>query len=94
MGYRVEYGTGNHDAIFQKTGSRKVKLFATAVTVGVLLLAGFWNRERVIDFLLPGDPAVTKRAIGVFVAELQRGERATDAFVSFCEVIVNEAEIS
>lgn len=94
MGYRMEYKTGEHGARYRKIKNRNIKLFAPITIAVALLIAGYFNRDRIIDFLLPGDPDATKRAIGVFVAELRKGERATDAFASFCEVIVNEAELS
>ena len=94
MGYRMEYKTGDHDASYQKIGNRNIKLLAVTLIAFTLFIVGFFNRDRIVDFLLPGDPAVTKRAIHVFIAELREGEKPTDAFASFCEVIVNEAELS
>ena len=94
MGYRMEYGTGNDDACYREIRNRNTKVWTVAAIAAVLLIVGVLYRDRVVDVLLPGDPAVTKRAISVFVEELRGGERATDAFAAFCKVIVDEAHIS
>lgn len=94
MGYRMEYGTGNNDACFRRIGNKNIKLWTVTVIAAVLLIVGLVYRDQMVDLLLPGDPVVTKRAIGVFVEGLKEGERATDAFAAFCKVIVDEAHIS
>lgn len=93
MGYRMEYGTGNQDAVFRKIGNGRKRGWAMAIVVTVLLLGGYFYRNKIVDYLLPGDPDGTRKAIRVFVSELREGERATDAFEAFCKVIINEANL-
>ena len=94
MGYRMEYGTGNQDAVFRKIGNGKKKHGAIVVILAALLLGCYLHRTKIADYLLPGDPGATRKAIRVFVSELKEGERATDAFEAFCKVIINEANLS
>ena len=94
MGYRMEYGTGNHDAVFHRIGNGRKRTLAMVIIVAALLLGGYFCRNKIVDYLLPGDPDATRKAIRVFVNELREGERATDAFEAFCKVIINEANLS
>ena len=94
MGYRMEYGTGKTDAVFRKVGNGKKRVWIAAVIAGILLCTCYFQRDNIVDLLLPGDPEITRKAIGVFVSELKEGARATDAFEAFCKVIVDEADIS
>ncbi len=94
MGYRMEYGTGNNDAVFRKVGSGGKKKWIAAVLAAVLLAGGYLQRERLVDYLLPGDGAATRKAIEIFVSQLKAGEGAAEAFAAFCKVIIHEAELS
>lgn len=94
MGYRMEYGTGNQDAVFHRIGNGKKRAWSMVIIVAALLLGGYVYRSEIVNFLLPGDPDVTRKAIRVFVSELREGERATDAFEAFCRTIIHEANLS
>ena len=94
MGYHMEYGTGKDDAVFHRMGNKNSRILIVAVVMAILLVTCYFQKDRIMDFLLPGDPAVTKNAIDVFVSEIKEGERMTNAFASFCKVIVNEAGLS
>lgn len=92
MGYQLEYKSGYGGVVYKRiAGGRKKRLLILLIPA-VLLCCLF--RERIINFILPGDPDATKEAISTFIGQLQEGEPVTDAFGSFCKVILNEANIS
>lgn len=94
MGYRMEYGTGNNDAVYCRLGNKKISLWIIAAVASVFLLIGYFQRDKLVNMLLPGDPDATRKAIGVFVNEMKDGQNVVNAFADFCRVIVNEAELS
>lgn len=97
MGYRIDYGS-------MKTSKRKDKLSFTgimAMTAGflvlfVLLTSVFWSsgRQKLRDFLLPGDPAVTGQALETMVSQLKDGESISEAVGAFCQEVLDGAGIS
>lgn len=93
MGYRIEYGTGTSDGVFRKIESSKKRMWIAIMAVTIIFILCYSQRSKLLDFILPGDPDVTKEAIGVFINDLKEGERASDAFSAFCKVIIDGAQI-
>ena len=63
--------------------------------IAVLLLFGFgvWVKfQGVPDFLIPGDPEITKQAAEMMITELRNGEPVDDAVLAFCQEILDSAE--
>lgn len=92
MGYRMEYGSWNKGVVYKSYGAGKKK-FLFLLLIPALILCGL-HKDKIINYLLPGDPVATKKAIITFVDEVKEGERVTDAFSSFCKVILDEADVS
>ena len=92
MGYQMEYNSGNGGVTYKQIAEGRKKYLLLLLIPAIVLCCLY--RETIINFLLPGDPESTKRAISTFVGELQEGETVADAFSSFCKVILNEANIS
>ena len=95
LGYRIEYGPGG--AVMRPEKRRDGNLLG--LTLGFFLLfcsvsSHFWPEkwQRVSDYLIPGDPAVTRAAFSELTAQLHSGSSVEDAVVAFCREIVDGAE--
>lgn len=81
MAYRIEY-----------PGKKKAKGFPVWIVlpalVGLVLL-----RQRLGQFLLPGDPEVTGRALEMLLTQLRQGIGAGEAVSTFCKTVVQGAGI-
>lgn len=81
MAYRIEY-----------PGKKKAKRFPVWIVLpalgGLALL-----RQRLGQFLLPGDPEVTGRALETLLAQLRQGIGAGEAVRAFCKAVVQGAGI-
>lgn len=81
MAYRIEY-----------PGKKKAKRFPVWIVLpalgGLALL-----RQSLGRFLLPGDPAVTGRALETLLAQLRQGIGAGEAVSAFCKAVVQGAGI-
>ena len=53
-----------------------------------LLAVGYRYRERVVDWLIPGDDAITTVAAETLIADLRAGVPAGEAVTAFCEEII------
>lgn len=92
MGYRMEYGAWNEEVVYREY-RRKYNKHYWMIIASVLILC-FILRGYIIDIVFPGDKEVTKAAVSTFVRELKNGENVTEAFGTFCRVILDDAEIS
>ena len=54
----------------------------------VLAVAGIFFRERIADFLIPGDRSVTVPAFSEMVESIGAGESVRDSFMVFCRKIL------
>ena len=81
MAYRIEY-----------PGKKKAK--GVPVWVILLALGGLaLLRQRLGQFLLPGDPEVTGRALEMLLTQLRQGIGAGEAVSAFCKAVVQGAGI-
>ena len=60
------------------------------VTIACIALLGalLFRLKPVQDFLIPGDPEITREAFYSFAQELREGERFRDAAVVFCRQVI------
>ena len=57
------------------------------------LLAAFWMKMNgVPDFLIPGDPEITRTAVETMVSDMQAGEPVDEAVFAFCKTVIDGAE--
>lgn len=94
MAYVIEY-EGKISERFVHQTSRAVKpkrLFLLAFTV---ILICVWVitpvRVAVLDFVLPGDGAFTRRAAGNMFQQMKEGQSFREAFSDFCIEIFENA---
>ena len=74
----------------QKSGKKAGRLWL----VLLFAAAALWVRLYGIpDFLIPGDPEVTRTAASDFMSNMQTGMQVGEAITVFCEQIVDGAGI-
>lgn len=92
MAYKINYGPARR---IQKTGRGKRHRLLVWILVVVVLL-GFYAsglRDKLVYWLLPGDPEVTAAALETMVQQIGTGENVGDAFSCFCREIIDHADI-
>ena len=93
MAYHIRYGKTTAKEFFARLRySENFKLYnwiAISVLVFTISLLG---KVGALDFLIPGDRAVTKEAFQTMVEEVREGERVSDALTAFCEEILAGAD--
>lgn len=95
MAYKIQYGV-NNSGQFKRTTSKKSsskRLIIVLLLLTLLLTALFTDAHRMlIDILIPGDNAVTIRAVNIFAEEMKAGESFYDAIASFCSEVLFSAK--
>lgn len=91
MAYKIQYSPENkrrYPGVKRKSSVRIGKwLFALCVLTAVLLV----RQYGVPDFLIPGDPAVTREAASLMMDSLQRGSSLNEAVTVFCKEVLHGA---
>ena len=88
MAYQIRY---EDTAVIKKTKPQQKIISAWIVSLCVVaLLAGSLRLESVQNFLIPGDPEVTKAAFSAFTRNLENGDSFTDAATAFCRQIIQK----
>ena len=89
MGYRICYipeDSGRYPKVKKR---RHIRWDKVCIWV-LLLVAAFWMKVNgVPDFLIPGDPEITKQAVDIMLTEMKQGESIEDVVLVFCESILN-----
>lgn len=93
MGYCMEYEHGTIRR--KKTGRGKYTAIAVIFLCGAAFFAGIRavGVERIQNFLIPGDPVVTKAAFEKMTDDLRSGTGLSEAFSDFCYVVLDSAEL-
>lgn len=86
MSYQIRY-TGAC-VVKQNKKYRKPNLKLAIAICSALLFIGLLQIESVRNFLIPGNPEVTKSAFKSFTQELRAGEKLSDAAAVFCRQII------
>ena len=90
MAYKITYSP--EKAYLYPQGKKEKRNIIGKWIIAAFLIVGFlWIRLNGIpDFLVPGNPEVTKEAASVFLEDLQEGVRMYDAVTTFCKTILND----
>ncbi len=95
MAYKIQYDASNSGQIRRKT-IRKISgknIILILLLLIVMFTVLFTDAHKVlIDFLIPGDDAVTIRAVNVFNEEVKAGQSFYDALTAFCREILFSAK--
>ena len=96
MAYRVEYGPREPKKTSRLWTQPRMQIF-TAVFLLIFLLGvrQTWpeGTAKLKEFLLPGKPASTETALQNFVVNLKEGSGIGDAFTTFCQEIIDQAQL-
>ena len=93
MSYKIQYSPESahiYPAIQKRKRIDLHKWFGFAVVVAAVVWIRLWG---IPDFLLPGDPEITKEAMSFFMDEIRNGIAVKDAVTTFCKIILDGAEI-
>ena len=86
MAYQIRYTDSSvikEQKINNVVGSKWIVGFSIAFLIG-----GILQLESVKNFLIPGNPKVTKAAFSSFTQQLRDGEEFYDAAAVFCRQII------
>ena len=86
MGYRIMYQSIGKHSNFQSTGRIKKVIVLSAAVLCIGALIAF--RNVLLQWILPGDPVVTGRALENMIQSLQNGVQFQDAITAFCKEII------
>lgn len=91
MAYQIRYS----DTSFTKKPIKKRSLLYKWITILAIIVASVYmlQWESVQNFLIPGDPDVTKSAFASFTKELKEGERFADAVAVFCREVIESDRV-
>lgn len=91
MAYKIQYSPENARR-YPQIGKRKKFPFEGLLMLVLIFAAAIWVRLNGIpEFLIPGDPQVTKAAAATMIADLREGTRVNEAVTAFCKEILHGA---
>ena len=86
MAYQIRYE--DSEMIRETKSVRKRVIKWVVCFCAVLFISLVLRLRQVQDFLIPGDPAVTRVAFSSFTQELREGESFRDAAAVFCRQVI------
>lgn len=94
MAYVIQYD-GQVDMRFNQYKKKSINPKRILLLSMVILIAFTWMitpaRVAVLDFILPGDGAVTRRAAEDMLRQIKEGQPFREAFSDFCIEIIDNA---
>ena len=95
MGYCIEYNPESNKRFPIRNTNKKAWPFVVVTCLLVIALLVYnVGQERIKTWLLPGDSQITEAALKNLVGELKDGEPISDAFTTFCQEIIDNAQIN
>lgn len=95
MGYRIVYNPeteSKYPMMKQKPNMRKWPVLVLAASVLLITLVKPELREKAAEWILPGDPEVTKAAFNLMLDEIRSGDEISDAVTAFCKEIMGHEQ--
>lgn len=93
MAYKIEYSPESGYLYPLKKTNEQFSL-GKWLGITVLIVGILWIKlNGVPDFLIPGDPVVTKEASAVLIADIKEGIPVENAVETFCRSILDGAGI-
>ena len=91
MAYQINYSPESSSRYPQSQKKYHID-WVKCTVLCLLLLTALWVRINGIpDFLIPGDPQITRSAAETMVADIRAGEKLENAVTVFCKEILNGA---
>lgn len=92
MAYKIQYSPEAACRYPQEREKRKPQL-GKWLGLALIVAAALWVRVNgVPDFLIPGNPEITKAATVALIGDIQEGAPWNEAVTVFCETIIDGAE--
>lgn len=94
MGYRISYEKKRKEILFENKEKKSKKRKLIGIIVMLLVIISFFllQNRNIRRTFLPGNGAVTEKAIEHFVYSIQNGTGVGEAVSTFCREIVACAE--
>lgn len=95
MSYRISYDNGaatKKFRLYSKTGNRvflRLVVVLAVCVAGICVLSGQAN--KLVDYILPGDPDTTKSALTAMTDEIKAGRPLKETITTFCREIIYNA---
>ena len=96
MGYSIEYGASGPLETAWRAGRKKQKRRnIIVIALGIIILALLFSGQirAVQDFMIPGNPDVTRAAFAQFTEDLRLGTSFSNAINTFCREIIDHASV-
>lgn len=91
MAYKIQYSQDT-DYRYPQVSSKKKMRLGKWFILALLLASAVWIRQNgVPNFLVPGDPDITKAATATLIDELQNKVPMEEAVTAFCKTIIHGA---
>lgn len=91
MAYVIQYSPESSDKYPQIKKHNSPKMGGLFLLLIILAAAIWCHLYGIPDFLIPGDPVVTKSAAATMITNLQEGVKVGDAITTFCQQILHGA---
>lgn len=94
LGYRIQYDQFGSKTTFGIENKSDKKYFGAIVAIilcCVIVFAVGKNLDFFSQWLLPGDPEITKAALTDFAVDLRNGISFKEAATAFCKTIIEDA---
>ena len=91
MAYKIQYSPEKAHCYPSVTNHVKFKVGKWVILLLALAAAAWMRVNGIPDFLIPGDPTVTKTAATTMMDELRAGVSVDDAVTTFCKEILHGA---
>lgn len=91
MAYIISYADADIRRYPSSEGGKKKRWGRYCVVFAILAAAVFLRVKRFPEFLIPGDPQITKNAMQTMLSDIQSGSSLDDAIFVFCQSILENA---
>ena len=90
MGYKIMYSPEDNNKYPTGQSGRKHKWLLPVIIILALLMSirTAQVRDRLEEWIIPGNDQITKAAFSVMIDEIRTGEPVTEAVTAFCRVII------
>lgn len=89
MSYKIQYSPET-SSLYPQTTVRKPFRVKRWLAVMIAAVAALWiHFYGIPNFVIPGDPEITKAAASALVEEIKNGETLNDAVTTFCKMILD-----
>lgn len=91
MSYQIKYAQEMSYRYPQARNKQRVNPGKWLCIVGVIAAVLWMRLNGIPDFLVPGDPEITKTAAVALIGDIREGVSMNQAVTAFCETIIHGA---